>query len=72
MSRRLLLSVAILGLNAVIWATVPRPVSAEQQVGACGYTVCEVLNGLTLYPYCDYSNGVHQCGCGCDTPGASW
>jgi hypothetical protein len=65
MSRKVLLAVAVIAVNAAILMVTPKSASA-QTVWGCGYNAC----APHLVNVCVNDGGGSVCSCACDTPGA--
>lgn len=65
MSRKVLMAVAVIAVNAAIILATPKPVSA-QTVWGCGYKAC----APNLVNICVNDGGGSVCECACSTPGA--
>lgn len=68
MSRRTLVALAVIAVNAAIMMASPKPAFAQDASWGCGYRTC--APNLVSMCFSDPAANVHVCECACTTPGA--
>lgn len=66
MTKKMILALAVIGVNATMLLLTPKPLAAQETWWGCGYRSC----APGLYNMCVNQGGGSTCTCSCDTPGA--